>query len=192
MASSKRAYYALSAKRAEMTKALMDVEREFFSHHESLGHAKDTIRHYQYTFRDFHLFLTETGRPMTTASLTTEVMREFATWIIEKPTRSYRGSTRRTVQGIHGYLKDMRAFVTWLMDEEIVTVPCKVPVPKQPQRFFRILTDDELVTLFTCRHLTETGPQAKRNLAVLLTFIDTGVRIAELAGTMETADERAG
>lgn len=180
MASSRRRY-SLSVRNPLVILALLDAEQRFLNYHRANQHSEKTLRHYRQTFRNWHRYLEAVKLSPTTAALTTEHVRGFAVWIAETPIDAYRGTTQRSPHGIHGHLKDLRAFTTWLYREQLLAEPVAVPVPRQPQRFFRILTDEEQAALFSCRHLTAEGPQAKRNLALFLLFLDTGARLSELA-----------
>ena len=160
---------------------LVEAEQRFIRAKERLQFSPKTLTHYRSTFKDLHRFLAEAQIAPATTSLTTETCGDFALWLQHTPIKPYRGSTVRSAHGLHGRMKDLRAFVGWLHDEGYLDGICDVPVPKQPQRFFRILTEAEQITLFTCPHLTGDGPGAKRNLAIFLLFLDTGARLAELA-----------
>ncbi|MDP9411198.1 MAG: tyrosine-type recombinase/integrase [Chloroflexota bacterium] len=161
---------------------LVDLEQRFFAHQRARNHAPKTLQHYASSFKDFHRFLAETRRPETLASLTTETLRAFSTWLAETPTRVWRGNTRRSAQGIHGRLRDLRAFGRFLEEEEIIDRAPKVALPKLPQEEFRVLTDAQVGQLFACHHLAAPGPQAVRNRALIALMLDTGLRLSEAAG----------
>ena len=113
-------------------------------------------------------------------------MNAFAGWLRESPTGGSRSGRQRSVVTIHGHFKDLRAFVRWLHEEELITVVPKVPIPKLPQTLFPVLTDDELLAIFRSRHLDSSTEIGKRNRALLLFMLDTGVRLAEVASLSRT------
>lgn len=173
----------------EQTTPLTDLEARFELSHRARDHSEKTIAHYRSTFHDWHRFLTETTRPSTTAALTAETLRAFATWLSETPTRVWRGKTERSISGTHARLRDMRAFCRFLEEEELIDRAPKIDLPKLPEEEFRILTDAQVEQLFACRHLSEKGPQAIRNRALVALMFDTGIRLSEAAGlTSEALD----
>lgn len=160
---------------------LAEVEAAYLSHHRRLNHSTKTVERYQQTFRDFHRFLTATKAADTTTILTTEGLAAFSTWLRETPIRGWRGSTVRATNGIHGRLRDMKAFCRWLAEEDLLEKAPKVPLPKLPQALFEILTDQQIDILMHCQHLSAPGDQAIRNHALIALMIETGLRLSEVA-----------
>ncbi len=168
---------------------LKELEDRFHAHHWAQNHSPKTIEHYASTFIDFHRFLTDRKLPATTASISAEGMRGFGVWLKETPTRVWRGNTQRSVQGVHGRLRDMRAFAKWLEEEEVIDRAPKVTLPKLADEEFVILTPEQVQTLFRCQHLASGGQQATRNRAMIALMLDTGLRRSETAGvTFEDVD----
>lgn len=126
--------------------------------------------------------MADAERPADSRSLTTAIVQEFAGWLRETPTRGWRGQTERRPYGVHGSLKDLRAFVRWLRDEELLIRVVKVPVPKLPQTLFPVLTDEEVARIWKSKYLTSPSDQGKRNRALLALLFDTGVRRGEVVG----------
>src|SRR5438105_544294 len=91
----------------------------FYAHHRALNHSEATIDHYRESFRDFDRFLADTKRPRDLSILTTATIEAFTIWLRETPIQPWRGSTKRSIQGLHGRLKDLRSFASWLYREEI-------------------------------------------------------------------------
>lgn len=159
---------------------LAEWEVRYLAHHRALGHSEKTVYHYEASFKVWHLFLAErdiSGQ----AALTTGSLNAFAIWLKETPTRGFRGSHVRTAAGIHGVMKDLRAFVRWLVEEEIIEKAPKVPVPKVPQQLFKVLTQEELERIFSCRQLDTRSEIGHRNRALVAFMLDTGVRLSEVA-----------
>jgi site-specific recombinase XerD len=166
---------------------LSELESLFHAHQQAQNHSPKTISHYTSTFKDFHRYLVDAMQPASSASLTTEMLRGFGVWLRETPTRVWRGSTVRAVAGIHGRLRDMRAFCKWLEEEEVIERAPKIALPKLPDEEFDILTPEQVQILFRCQHLASGGEQAVRNRALIALMLDTGVRRSEVAG-IELAD----
>lgn len=164
------------------TTDLTAAEGLFLAAHRRQNRSEKTIEHYRSTFKDWHRYLGETDRPSTVAVLTTESIRAFADWLAATPTRVWRGSTTRSVSGIHGRLRDMRAFTRFLESEGVIERAPKVELPDLPEEEFRILSEQQIGELFACRYLSANGPQAIRNRALIALMLDTGVRLAEVAG----------
>lgn len=181
MTGSVRRLQRTNSRRSSDVDSLERLEATYLNHHKALGHSDKTVAHYTNTFLVFHRFLSETDKPSTSECLTTAVMQEFVTWLRETPTRGFRGSTERTVDGVHGIMKDLRAFTRFLVSEELLDRQPKVPVPKLPRHLFPVLTESELETILTCRQLDPRTEIGKRNRAMLAFMLDTGIRLSEVA-----------
>lgn len=161
---------------------LASLIQSFIAHHQALGHSPDTIRHYTDSLRLLQRCLDAHGIEPITDNLTTATMQTFAGWLRSTPTRAWRGRTERSIYGVHGALKDVKAFVRWAVEAELLDKAPKVPVPKLPQRLFPVLTDEELTRIFACSHLAGATEIAVRNRALVAFMLDTGVRLSEAAG----------
>lgn len=163
--------------------ALEEAQRRFLAYHEARNHSPKQLGHHRQTFCDFARFLAATRRKATVGALTSETFETFVAWLKVTPRRSYRGSTQRSIAGIHGHMKDLRAFVRWCADEERALIDWKVtvPMPKLPETFSPTLSEEELVRLFASRHLVGKSEYAVRNRAIIALLLDTGIRLGELA-----------
>jgi integrase/recombinase XerD len=166
----------------EPMEPLDTLEQAYLDHHRQLNHSDLTLARYQQTLFDFHRFLKATGRPEDASVLTTQTIADFGTWLKATPIRGWRGSTVRSVQGLHGRLRDMKAFTRWLTIEEYLDRAPRVVLPKLPKILFAILTEEEMDTIMHCRHLNAPGDQAVRNHAIFAVMLETGIRLAEVAG----------
>jgi site-specific recombinase XerD len=165
------------------TWTLDEAEAAYLAHHRALNHSPQTIEHHRWTFVDFRRFLAETGRDADPSALTAATMQAFHAWLVATPIKKpFRGSTTRSARGTQGRMKDMRAWMRWLEEEEWLDKAPKVPIPKAPQTLFPILSDDDLITLFSCPHLTAKGDQGVRNRAIVALLLDSGIRRGELVG----------
>lgn len=139
-------------------------------------------------FAVLHGFLAETGQDAPCGGITTATLQAFHTWLVATPIKkAFRGQHVRSARGIAGRMKDIRAFLRWLEAEEWIERAPKVPIPKVPQTLFPILSDADLVTLFSCQHLTAKGEQGVRNRAIVALLLDSAIRRAELVG-LQPAD----
>lgn len=164
--------------------SLIQLEEQCLRHHEALGHSPKTSYHYFETFKILHRFLEEREYPLDTSCLTTARMQEFSRWLRDTPTRGFRGSTERSVHGIYGIMKDLRAFVHWINEETDLSLTVKVPIPKLPQTLFPILSESDLQRIFSCKLVASNSELAKRNRALISFMLDTGVRLSEVANLL--------
>ena len=82
-----------------------DLITQCLDHHRAYGRSPNTIYHYQDSFSLFRAYLAARATEGSTAA---------------RPDTSLR-------VGIHGVLKDFRAFVRWLQNEGLLTNPVSVP-----------------------------------------------------------------
>jgi integrase/recombinase XerC len=165
--------------------SLAEAQRRFFAYQEGENHSPKQLAHYRQTFKDFDRFLAARRLPRDVGALTSETLQEFVTWLKETPlVRPYRGTTRCSLAGVAGHLKDLRAFVRWCADEErgLVTWKVTVPRPKVPDTFFPVLSDEELLRVWRSKRLVGDQEFQVRNRALIALFLDTGLRLGELAG----------
>ncbi len=162
---------------------LEEARARFFDYQRGENHSPKQLAHYRQTFQDFDRFLEETGRPQHVGALTSEVLQAFVVWLKETPRRKYRGTTQRSAVGIAGHMKDLRAFIRWCSDAERNFIDWKVtvPAPKVPETLFPVLTDAEMIKLWSSRRLTGKEEFQTRNRALIALLLDTGIRLGELA-----------
>jgi site-specific recombinase XerD len=155
----------------------------YLTDHRARNSSPKTIEHYTDTVADYHRFLDATGRGDDLTSLTREALQAFHAWLVATPLRTpWRGSTVRAPRSIQGKLKDFRAILAFAVEHEYLDKAPRVALPKVPHRLFPIFSDAELVTLFSCPHLTALGAQGVRNRSLIAVLLDTGIRLAELVG----------
>jgi site-specific recombinase XerD len=179
MASSTRRL-STKLRRSEMERALLEVEERYLDHHRALGHSEQTITHYRVSFRLLHKWIEATSREMNTGSLTTSGMEQFSVWLQITPARTHRGNTQRSQYGVFGVMKNLKAFVRFLMDEELLERDVRVKLPKLPQALFPVLTKDELERIWQTPQMTYRGAMGKRNRAIAGLMLDTGIRRGEV------------
>jgi site-specific recombinase XerD len=89
-------------------------------------------------------------------------------------------------------MRAIRCFYSFLAREEIIeTNPmARVEIPKVPMRYPEVLSESQMKALLkACPRRTITGI---RNYAIVLTFIDTGIRLSELINLdLEDVDLRS-
>ncbi len=162
---------------------LDDLFTQYLAHHIAYGRSPKTISHYQDTFKLFSRFLLERAVTPSGHVLTAATFRDFATWLRVTPLeRARRGQRQRSETGVHGVMKDLRAFTRWLYKEELIDRQVDVPVPKMPQLLFPILTHEEMNRVWQSSYMTGRSSMAVRNRALIGVMLDTGIRRAEVCG----------
>lgn len=83
---------------------------------------------------------------------------------------------------IHGYVRALKAFGSWLQAEGIVAHDPfgKLKRPKTPQPVIKILSEDEIRTLIAA--INPNTFLGGRQYAIVLLLLDTGIRAGELCG----------
>jgi site-specific recombinase XerD len=180
---SSRHRLTLTKKAVDMERySLDDLEARYLAYHKAKGHTKSATLRHQATLKLYRRFLTDRKQQADSRSLTTEMLNHFAVWLRETPLlTARRGSSVRSIHGVHGALKDMRAFTRWLLEENLIDAQVKVPMPKLPQTLFPILTHEELEQVWTSRYLSGRSGLATRNRALIGLMLDSGLRRSEVA-----------
>lgn len=161
---------------------LSELEDAYIDHHKALGRSAKTWQRHQSTHRLFHKFLAESQIQADSRVFSTDVMRKFSTWLQVTPIeRSCRGTNQRSIHGIRGALKDMRALTHWLVEEERLGKEPKIPIPKLPDTLFPILDQTHLEQMWGSKYLSGRSSMATRNRALIGLMLDTGLRRAEVA-----------
>lgn len=142
---------------------------------------------------DFVKFTEETRGPLRVDELTIDVGREFVQNLMGRQTRYDNHKLRHKTQGglapttIHGYVRAMRSFSTWMLEEGHLqaNVLAGIKPPKLPQVLMAPLTEDEIRTILLA--IDRDSVEGMRNYAIVLMFLDTGVRLSELIN-LKTSD----
>ncbi len=82
---------------------------------------------------------------------------------------------------IQTYIRGLRAFFNWLYKQHYTSENrlANLKPPKAQHKLAQILTEEEMKTIFSCLDLNTTA--GCRDYAILLIFLDTGLRCSELA-----------
>ncbi|MGI8405056.1 MAG: tyrosine-type recombinase/integrase, partial [Thermomicrobiales bacterium] len=165
----------------------------FLTHHRAVGSSASTVRHYSDSMRLLRRCFQDEGIAADATSLTSHNMNVFAGWLRTTPTRVWRDKTERSIYGVHGALKDVKAFLRWCMEDGLIAAVPKVPIPRLPQNLFPILTEIDLELIFHSTYLSGNSELAIRNRALVAFMLDTGVRLSEASGlSMANLNIRAG
>lgn len=137
------------------------------------GRSPKTISWYEEMLLDFVRFLRATGSEAILAEFNSTTVREF---IIHEQGR---GISPFTVQA---KVRACKGLASWLVSEGYTpgNLLANVKLPKTPRNIIDPLTDEEIDALISTQNpLTAFGC---RDIAILTTFLDTGIRLSELSG----------
>lgn len=181
MATSTRRLATTPSRRRLDVESIETLIEAFISHHQAIGSSPATVRHYQDSLNLLQRCLAGEGISPLSGSLTSVTMNRFAGWLRSTPTRLWRGSTQRSIWGVHGALKDCKIWLGWLVEAGLLESVPKVPVPRLPRTLFPILNEADLAVIFASNQLSAQTEIAHRNRALMAFMLDTGVRLSEVA-----------
>jgi len=134
--------------------------------------AENTVRSYMLCLDTFIAFLDHSGASQRVRDITTATIQDFLL-----AHTHWKASTRQL------YFVQLRGFFNWCLQEgDIIDLSPMATMkrPQAPEPEPRILTDDELRALLaTCK--SRTAFKDVRDLALIRFFLDTGIRLAEMA-----------
>ncbi|MBS3787496.1 MAG: tyrosine-type recombinase/integrase [Candidatus Bipolaricaulota bacterium] len=141
------------------------------------GKAKKTLNQYDYVFDNFTDYLTEDDPPI--SSITPNHVRGFLKRLMD------RDLAKATVAIHH---RVVQAFFNWLVDEELLEkAPTRnIDEPKTPDKYPRILDEEQTNKLIRTAENNKSTWAGFRNYTMILTFLDTGLRVNELVNARLT------
>jgi integrase/recombinase XerC/integrase/recombinase XerD len=138
----------------------------------SEGKSPKTISWYEEMASIFIRYLESSGISPVLANFNLVNVRDFVVYEQNRELSPY------TVQA---RVRALKAFSSWLFSEQYTeeNILANLKMPKAPVRMVEPLTPDEISTLITAQNsLTAIG---SRNVAILITFLGTGIRESELS-----------
>ena len=150
------------------------------------GKSPETVLWYLKKLTPFAAFMQNGGAPSKICALDLEDGRTFVKSLMERKTKYANHVFRHEVQeglapqSIHGYARALRAFASWLQEEGYTedNIFQGIKLPKVPQILIKPLTEDEVRRILVV--IPQHTPEGIRNYAMILLFLDTGVRLSEL------------
>jgi site-specific recombinase XerD len=129
-----------------------------------------TVDWYEWCIKAFLDWLVENDRPTTLESLTRRNVRAWVSELLDTKADST----------ANAYFRGLRAFARWLTREgELPEDPLEgLAPPKISEKPVPVITQKDIETLVTSCE----GCYGVRNAAIILLLIDTGIRVAEMAG----------
>ena len=159
---------------AESTAADIDpLLRSFLRHLAAENKAPSTMVTYAKAVEQLDDYLARTGMPRTAGALTREHVESF---LIDLQRRGFRPAT------VSQRFRSLQQYFRWLaLEHEIAASPMvnmRPPqVPEEPPPVLSL--DEQRALLATC---TGSDEEARRDTAILLLFVASGMRRAELSG----------
>jgi site-specific recombinase XerD len=137
-----------------------------------------TLRIYGYGVAQLAAHLAEKGMPTAVANITREHVEDFISDVL---------SRSAPATGASYYCAADRFFKWLVADGEITASPMvNMKKPKVPEQLPPVLEDAQLRALLKTCERADT-PENRRDMAILRVFMDTGARLAEVAG-LDIAD----
>ncbi len=137
------------------------------------------------TVRYFSEFLGEQANDL--FSMNAQCLREFILALQAKKAFSQHRFTRPqekplSPDSVASYTRAIKSFFSFLEREELIPVNpmVKVKVPKTPRRNMPTFSEGELARIFT--QPDKKTSEGYRDYTIMLTLLDTGVRVSELCG----------
>jgi len=137
------------------------------------------------TVRYFSEFLGEQANDL--FSMNAQCLREFILALQTKKAFSQHRFTRPqekslSPDSVASYTRAIKSFFSFLEREELIPVNpmVKVKVPKTPRRNMPTFSEGELARIFT--QPDKKTSEGYRDYTIMLTLLDTGVRVSELCG----------
>ena len=152
----------------------------------SLNLSSQTVGWYSDILRQFTCWLEQRGEPATLESISTTSVRSYVLYLQERtPPRCPRKILSPST--IHGHVRALKAFGSFLHAEGYTSVNrlAGFPLPRLPHRVVDVLTPEEIKQILAA--IARGTVSGFRNLCILWTSLDTGLRAGELA-TLKVAN----
>jgi site-specific recombinase XerD len=161
---------------------------QFLTAKEAAGKATDTLTFYRDNLARIHWWLATTNGPTQISQVTPPVLRALLVYVRTATNRWGIGSTSSrklaSISTVDAYWRTLQAFFSWLVKEEILEAEAN-PMNKIPRSDLpRIIKQDIPLPLIK-RVIQDCGRSrftAARNKAIILFFLDTGVRLGACSG----------
>lgn len=151
----------------------------FDDHLESVNAAPMTLRTYGIAVRQLGDYLHRQGMPTDPSAVTREHLVEWMRFLQRPKDDGGQGLTAQTA--LQRY-RSVSRFFAWLVDtDEIRESPmARMKPPRVPEKLVPVIGDEDLRKLF--KACAGAGFEERRDRAIISLFIDTGMRLAEMAG----------
>jgi len=147
----------------------------------SEGKSRHTIDWYNQAVGRFSLWIEAEGRSTCLGAVGEDEVREYILYLRNKTRHGHPLS----LHTINTWVRAIRSFFHWLAEAGYTEdhLLARLKPPKMPQRLIDPLTAEEIGKLFSS--LNQKTVSGARDHAILSLFLDTGLRISELAHLKE-------
>jgi len=174
----------------ELDKADMPLSR-LIRHYETFnqteGKSPKTISWYTDTLLTFETFLERSGRSTMLGDVGIGEVREFILYLQQKQRWDGKHGThikddRLSPFTVQGFVRSLKAFYSWLYREGYTedNELAYLKLPKVPRKLVQTLSEEEIRRILSCFNPSTTI--GARDMAIVMTYIDTGIRCSELIG----------
>jgi integrase/recombinase XerC/integrase/recombinase XerD len=149
------------------------------------GKSSKTISWYSANLRHFHCYLKSRHISDEIDSIDTRFLREYVLYLFKR--NSYQDhpytltkNTPLSTATIHGHVRTLRAFFSWLTKEEFIqqNPATGLKPPKLGHKVITILSHEEINAIISTLNPKQTSDVC--NQAVIMMLLDTGLRIGEI------------
>lgn len=150
----------------------------FSDHLESVNAAPMTISTYRLAVEQLGIFLRASGFPLDPTVVEREHLVEWMRYLQRTKEAGGQGISAQTA--LQRYRSVSRLFAFLVSQGDLSESPmAKMTPPRVPEKLVPVVPDDSLKRLF--KACGGPGFEARRDKAIISLFLDTGVRIAEMA-----------
>ncbi len=149
------------------------------------GKSPDAIAIVVTSVKRFIKFLSTQPSGMRLTDVTRQEIRSFISHLQQSQRLSTNPFNRTKDKGLSGhtincYLRSLRIFYSWLVSEEFMEIHPfdKVKIPRPPSKVIPTFSDSQVEQLL--KVINTRTAIGYRNFAIILTLLDTGLRISEL------------
>lgn len=149
------------------------------------GKSQNTVRIYSTALNILDNFLKQDGLSTDVTQLGVQELGRFILYlqqarVFSKHPFTKQQQKRLTGHTINCYLRAVRAFWSWLVFEEIIEMNPfdRIKIPKPPKRVITPFSDEQIKRLLSV--IDTRSPSGFRDRAIILTLLDTGLRVTEL------------
>jgi site-specific recombinase XerD len=149
------------------------------------GKSSKTISWYSANLKHFHSYLQSRHISDEIDDIDTKLLREYVLYLFKR--NSYQGhpytptkNTPLSTATIHGHVRTLRAFFSWLTKEEFINQnPASgLKPPKLDHKVITILSDEEIRTILNS--FNPKQPADARNQTIFMMLFDAGLRTGEI------------
>jgi len=164
---------------------LEDLIRHYELYNRTEGKSPETIKWYNVVLDLFHRYLVESHKSTRLGDLGELEVREFILSLQERGRWERNGHVRRRGKmksiSVQTYVRALRAFFNWLYKEGYTGENrlAKLRPPKAMSKVVEILSQPEITKILGS--LDQNTAPGARNYAIMMLFLDTGLRCSELA-----------